>query len=143
MVHQSSPRRILLTLSHGGVVPALSRRTGAPCRAVQTRWLVVEMNDTLRLVGCRDRKAVSYTHLDVYKRQVLASCWNDFVLKPGLARLQDSNDYYLGNIQKDGTYSVVPRMPGGEVTPDGLIAVGQVAKKYGLYTKVTLSLIHI
>ena len=68
---------------------------------------------------------------------VLASCWNDFVLKPGLASLQDSNDYFLGNIQKDGTYSVVPRMPGGEVTPDGLIAVGQVAKKYGLYTKVT------
>ena len=68
---------------------------------------------------------------------VLASCWNDFVLKPQLAALQDSNDYYLGNIQKDGTYSVVPRMPGGEVTPDGLIAVGTVAKKYGLYTKVT------
>ncbi|NUZ06033.1 nitrite reductase large subunit NirB [Piscinibacter koreensis] len=68
---------------------------------------------------------------------IFASCWNEFVLKPELAGLQDSNDYYLGNIQKDGTYSVVPRMPGGEVTPDGLIAVGQVAKKYGLYTKVT------
>jgi nitrite reductase (NADH) large subunit len=68
---------------------------------------------------------------------IFASCWNDFVLTPQLAKLQDSNDYYLGNIQKDGTYSVVPRMPGGEVTPDGLIAVGQVAKKYGLYTKVT------
>ena len=68
---------------------------------------------------------------------VLASVWNDFVLKPELAALQDSNDYFLGNIQKDGTYSVVPRMPGGEVTPDGLIAVGTVAKKYGLYTKVT------
>ncbi len=68
---------------------------------------------------------------------ILASCWNDFVLQPQLAKLQDSNDYYLGNIQKDGSYSVVPRMPGGEVTPDGLIAVGQVAKKYGLYTKVT------
>ncbi len=68
---------------------------------------------------------------------ILASCWNEFVLKPELAALQDSNDYYLGNIQKDGSYSVVPRMPGGEVTPDGLIAVGQVAKKYGLYTKVT------
>ena len=68
---------------------------------------------------------------------VFASCWNEFVLKKELASLQDSNDYYLGNIQKDGTYSVVPRMPGGEVTPDGLIAVGQVAKKYGLYTKVT------
>ena len=68
---------------------------------------------------------------------VFASCWNEFVLKKELAGLQDSNDYYLGNIQKDGSYSVVPRMPGGEVTPDGLIAVGQVAKKYGLYTKVT------
>ncbi|MDX9843875.1 MAG: nitrite reductase large subunit NirB [Aquabacterium sp.] len=68
---------------------------------------------------------------------ILASVWNDFVLKKDLASLQDSNDYYLGNIQKDGSYSVVPRMPGGEVTPDGLIAVGQIAKKYGLYTKVT------
>jgi nitrite reductase (NADH) large subunit len=68
---------------------------------------------------------------------ILASTWNDFVLKKEHASLQDSNDYYLGNIQKDGSYSVVPRMPGGEVTPDGLIAVGTVAKKYGLYTKVT------
>jgi nitrite reductase (NADH) large subunit len=68
---------------------------------------------------------------------ILASTWNDFVLKPEHASLQDSNDYFLGNIQKDGTYSVVPRMPGGEVTPDGLIAVAQVAKKYGLYTKIT------
>ena len=68
---------------------------------------------------------------------VFASVWNEFVLKKDLAGLQDSNDYFLGNIQKDGTYSVVPRMPGGEVTPDGLIAVGMVAKKYGLYTKVT------
>jgi len=68
---------------------------------------------------------------------VLASTWNDFVLKPEHASLQDSNDYFLGNIQKDGTYSVVPRMAGGEVTADGLIAVGTVAKKYGLYTKIT------
>jgi len=68
---------------------------------------------------------------------IFASCWNEFVLKKDLAGLQDSNDYFLGNIQKDGSYSVVPRMPGGEVTPEGLIAVGQVAKKYGLYTKIT------
>ncbi|WP_090686370.1 nitrite reductase large subunit NirB [Paraburkholderia phenazinium] len=68
---------------------------------------------------------------------ILASCWNEFVLKKEHASLQDSNDYYLANIQRDGTYSVVPRMPGGEVTPEGLIAVGQVAKKYGLYTKIT------
>ena len=68
---------------------------------------------------------------------ILASCWNDFVLKKEYASLQDTNDYFLGNIPKDGTYSVVPRMPGGEVTPEGLIVVGQVAKKYGLYTKIT------
>lgn len=68
---------------------------------------------------------------------ILASCWNEFLHKKDLASLQDSNDYFLGNIQKDGSYSVVPRMPGGEVTPDGLIAVGQIAKKYQLYTKVT------
>jgi len=68
---------------------------------------------------------------------IFASCWNDFVLNKDHASLQDSNDYFLGNIQKDGTYSVVPRMPGGEVTPDGLMAVAQVAKKYGLYTKIT------
>ncbi|WP_426190408.1 nitrite reductase large subunit NirB [Massilia sp. DWR3-1-1] len=68
---------------------------------------------------------------------IFASTYNDFVLTPVHAALQDTNDYYLGNIQKDGSYSVVPRMPGGEVTADGLIAVGMVAKKFGLYTKIT------
>lgn len=68
---------------------------------------------------------------------ILASTWNDFILKEEHAGLQDTNDYFLGNLQKDGTYSVVPRMAGGEVSPDGLIAVGQVAKKYNLYTKIT------
>ena len=68
---------------------------------------------------------------------IFASCWNDFILSRDHAPLQDSNDYFLANIQKDGTYSVVPRMPGGEVTPDGLMAVARVAKKYGLYTKIT------
>lgn len=68
---------------------------------------------------------------------ILASCWNDFVLKPSHACLQDSNDYYLGNIQKDGSYSIVPRVAGGEITPDGLITIGQIAKDYGLYTKIT------
>lgn len=68
---------------------------------------------------------------------IFASCWNDFILRREHAGLQDSNDYFLGNIQKDGTYSVVPRMPGGEVTPDGLMAVARVAKKWGLYTKIT------
>jgi nitrite reductase (NADH) large subunit len=51
--------------------------------------------------------------------------------------LQDTNDYFLANMQKDGTYSVVPRVPGGEIKPEGLIAIGAIAKKYGLYTKIT------
>ena len=53
------------------------------------------------------------------------------------AKLQDTNDYYLANMQKDGTYSVVPRVPGGEITPDQLIAIGNVGNKYNLYTKIT------
>jgi nitrite reductase (NADH) large subunit len=68
---------------------------------------------------------------------ILASCWNEFVLKRERAVLQDTNDYFLANLQKDGTYSVVPRVPGGEITPERLIAIGVLAKKYGLYTKIT------
>lgn len=68
---------------------------------------------------------------------ILASCWNEHVLKPMHAKLQDSNDYFLANVQKDGTYSIVPRVTGGEIKPEGLIAIGNIAKKFGLYTKIT------
>ncbi len=68
---------------------------------------------------------------------ILASQKNEFVLKPKLASTQDTNDYYLANLQKDGTYSVVPRIPGGEITPAKLIVIGRVAQRYGLYTKIT------
>ncbi|WP_268225729.1 nitrite reductase large subunit NirB [Sinomicrobium oceani] len=51
--------------------------------------------------------------------------------------IQDSNDRFLANIQRNGSYSVVPRIPGGEITPDKLIVLGDVAKQYGLYTKIT------
>jgi nitrite reductase (NADH) large subunit len=68
---------------------------------------------------------------------ILASIFNEPILDAPHRPLQDSNDRYLANIQKNGTYSVVPRMPAGEVTPDQLIALGQIAKRYGLYTKIT------
>ncbi|WP_299732444.1 nitrite reductase large subunit NirB [uncultured Endozoicomonas sp.] len=68
---------------------------------------------------------------------ILASCWNDYILKNEHAPLQDTNDYFLGNIQKDGTYSIVPRVPGGEITPEKLIVIGEVAKDFKLYTKIT------
>jgi len=54
--------------------------------------------------------------------------------QPGI---QDTNDRFLANIQRNGTYSVVPRVPGGEITPQQLIVLGEVAKKYNLYTKIT------
>ena len=68
---------------------------------------------------------------------ILASVWNDFVLSNDNLSLQDTNDTYLANMQKDGTYSIVPRIAGGEITPEKLIALGQVALKYKLYTKIT------
>jgi nitrite reductase (NADH) large subunit len=68
---------------------------------------------------------------------ILASCWNKPVMDPSLVPLQDTNDTFMANMQKNGTYSVVPRIPGGEITPDKLIAIGAVAKKYDLYTKIT------
>jgi nitrite reductase (NADH) large subunit len=68
---------------------------------------------------------------------ILASTFNDYILQTEHAGLQDTNDRFLANIQRDGTYSVVPRLAGGEVTPDQLIWLGKIAKKYGLYTKIT------
>lgn len=68
---------------------------------------------------------------------LLASCWNEYILKPEHTPLQDSNDNFLANIQKDGTYSVIPRSPGGEITPEGLMAVGRIAREFNLYTKIT------
>jgi len=68
---------------------------------------------------------------------ILASFWNEYVLDKKHIGLQDTNDVFLGNMQKDGTYSIVPRVAGGEITPDKLIVLGQVAKEYKLYTKIT------
>ena len=68
---------------------------------------------------------------------LLASCRNDYILRDDLVPLQDTNDNFLANMQKDGTYSVIPRSPGGEITPEGLLAIGAVAQEYHLYTKIT------
>ncbi|HFB98941.1 MAG TPA: NAD(P)/FAD-dependent oxidoreductase, partial [Bryobacterales bacterium] len=42
------------------------------------------------------------------------------------------NERLHGNIQKDGTYSVVPRMWGGLTTPKELRAIADVAEKYDI-----------
>lgn len=68
---------------------------------------------------------------------ILSSLGRGHVLDGENATLQDTNDHVMANMQKDGTYSVVPRVPGGEITPEGLIAIGEVAREFGLYTKIT------
>lgn len=66
---------------------------------------------------------------------ILASLWNENIMDH--TTLQDTNDRFLANIQRGGLYSVVSRVPGGEITPEKLIVLGEVAKKYGLYSKIT------
>jgi nitrite reductase (NADH) large subunit len=66
---------------------------------------------------------------------ILASTWNDFVLNH--PTIQDTNDRFLANIQRGGTYSIVPRVPGGEITPEKLIALGKIARRFDLYCKIT------
>lgn len=88
-------------------------------------------NEVLGVVGKGDGCEVCKPILS----SIFASIYNDTANKHVTA--QDSNDRFLANIQRNGTYSVVPRMAGGEVTAEKLIVVGQVAKKYNLYTKIT------
>lgn len=81
-----------------------------------------------------------HTGCDICKPAVgsiLASCWNQPIMDPSLVPLQDTNDTFMANMQKNGTYSIIPRIAAGEITPDKLIALGAVAKKYDLYTKIT------
>ena len=61
----------------------------------------------------------------------------DHILDGEQAALQDSNDHFLANIQRNGSYSVVPRVPGGDITPEQLILIGEIARDFGLYTKIT------
>jgi len=68
---------------------------------------------------------------------MLASLASGYILDGEQSTLQDTNDHFLANLQRDGTYSVVPRVPGGEITPAQLIALGEVARDFDLYTKIT------
>ncbi|WP_414170064.1 nitrite reductase large subunit NirB [Streptoverticillium reticulum] len=68
---------------------------------------------------------------------ILASLGNGHVLDGEQAALQDTNDHFLANLQRNGSYSVVPRVPGGEITAAGLITIGEIARDFGLYSKIT------
>jgi len=104
-----------------------------------------ELFDIIRVKGIKDVETLLKEHgtgngCEICKpavANIMASLWNDHVLDEDLVGLQDTNDNFLGNMQKNGTYSVVPRVPGGEITPDHLILIGQIAKDFNLYTKIT------
>ncbi|HEY3849911.1 MAG TPA: nitrite reductase large subunit NirB [Steroidobacteraceae bacterium] len=104
-----------------------------------------ELHHLVRIGGLRTFEELRAKHgrglgCDICKpaaASILASCWNGYVLAVDKAPLQDSNDHYLANIQKDGSYSIVPRIAGGEITPRQLITIGEIAQKFRLYTKIT------
>lgn len=104
-----------------------------------------QLFDIVRVQGLRTFSEIIERHgtgrgCDICKPvigSILASLGTGHILDGEQASLQDTNDHVMANLQKDGSYSVVPRIPGGEVTPEGLIAIGEVAREFGLYTKIT------
>ena len=104
-----------------------------------------QLFDVIRVSGLRTFSEIIGRHgagrgCDICKpvvASILSSLDDGHVLDGERATLQDTNDHVMANLQKDGSYSVVPRIPGGEVTPEGLVAIGEVAKEFGLYTKIT------
>src|SRR5690606_2801958 len=102
-----------------------------------------ELYDIVREKGIRNHDDLRDSHGEGDGREIckpaiasiLASTWNEPITEQ--ATIQDTNDKYLANIQRGGTYSVVPRIAGGEITPEKLMAIGRIAKKYDLYTKIT------
>lgn len=104
-----------------------------------------QLFDIVRVTGLRTFSEIIGAHgtgrgCDICRpvvASILSSLGTGHVLDTDQARLQDTNDHVMANLQKDGTYSVVPRIPGGEITPEGLLVIGQVAQDFGLYTKIT------
>ncbi|MDX6204236.1 MAG: nitrite reductase large subunit [Frankiales bacterium] len=108
----------------------------------QTR---AQLFDIVRVAGIRSFTELIERHgtgrgCDICKptvASILASLDQGHILDGEQAALQDTNDHFLANLQKNGTYSVIPRIPGGEITPERLIVLGEVARDFGLYTKIT------
>ncbi|MFF8730474.1 nitrite reductase large subunit NirB [Streptomyces sp. NPDC015171] len=104
-----------------------------------------ELYEIVRITGITTFSALVDRHgsgegCDICKpavASILAGLDSGHVLDGERAALQDTNDHFLANLQRNGSYSVVPRIPGGEITPDGLITIGEIARDFGLYTKIT------
>ncbi|SNQ44753.1 nitrite reductase large subunit NirB [Cellulophaga lytica] len=102
-----------------------------------------ELYDIVKMKNIKDYDELLDTHgkgngCEVCKplaASLFASIYNETANRQDT--IQDSNDRYLANIQRNGTYSVVPRVAGGEISPKQMIAMGRIAQKYDLYTKIT------
>ncbi|MCL2447518.1 MAG: nitrite reductase large subunit NirB [Polyangiaceae bacterium] len=139
----------------GGCLPSVSdvvqaelRACGRAKRAVLCEHFAFTRQELFQIVastGVRTFARVVETHgkgsgCEICKpavASILASVHGEPILDKPHRTLQDSNDRFLANVQKNGTYSVVPRIPGGELTADKLVAIGTVAKRYDLYVKIT------
>ncbi|MFI6822297.1 nitrite reductase large subunit NirB [Micromonospora sp. NPDC050187] len=137
--------------SCGSCVPLLKQLLDA-AGVVQSRALCEhfdvsrkELFEIVRVRGIRTFSQLVAEHgrgrgCDICKpvvASILASLGSGYVLDGEQASLQDTNDHFLANLQRDGSYSVVPRIPGGEITPEKLIVIGEVARDFNLYTKIT------
>ncbi|MGV9193251.1 nitrite reductase large subunit NirB [Microbacterium sp. MC2] len=139
----------------GSCVPMITRILGAELAASGATLSTAmcehfelsraQLFDAVRVSGLRTFSAVIERFgigrgCDICKpalASILSTLVGDHVLAGENATLQDTNDHVMANLQKDGSYSVVPRIPGGEITPEGLVVIGQVAGEFGLYTKIT------
>jgi nitrite reductase (NADH) large subunit len=101
--------------------------TAGPAESVRTFSGLIERFGTGK--GCDICKPVVAS--------ILASTSCSHILDGEQASLQDSNDHFLANIQRNGSYSIVPRVPGGDITPEQLILIGEIARDFSLYTKIT------
>lgn len=135
----------------GSCVPTLKQLLTS-CGVEQSKALCehfsqsrAELFEIIRATGIRTFSALIAEHgrgagCDLCKPSVasiLASLNSGHVLEGEQATLQDTNDHFLANLQRNGTYSVVPRIPGGEITPQKLMVIAEVAQDFGLYTKIT------
>jgi nitrite reductase (NADH) large subunit len=100
---------------------------------------IVQAGGVRTFTGLIERYGIG-TGCDICKpavASILASTSSEHILDGEQASLQDTNDHFLANLQRNGTYSVVPRVPGGDITPEQLILIGEIARDFGLYTKIT------
>jgi nitrite reductase (NADH) large subunit len=66
---------------------------------------------------------------------ILSSLINENIMDGG-RDIQETNDRSMANMQRGGTYSVVPRVPAGGLAESVVCVMGEVAKSTQQHTKV-------